>query len=110
MRPPLTIACAHPDGTLPSEWFRAYKRLKRNVRRTGLNARVALVPESDVPPDAAIVVSLRDGPVEQAFRDADKQLQRLIDEGRVEYGAAPRGAAVHRGFRPLTERALLEDD
>jgi hypothetical protein len=121
---PLAIGWAHPDGKLPSAWFRAYKRLKRTVRRAGLHARVELVPIGEagdafdllvVPPELAgapapastqrVVTAPED-----AQRELDAVVERLLAEGLLDYEPGPAAAlAVHRGCLPVHGRGRVED-
>jgi len=122
----LTVVCGHPEGTLPTSWFRTYKQLKRRLKRTGLNARVALAPLTALPAEIDILMlppSLADaghyagragtclsGTADELQRELDALVVRLQAEGRIEYAEADaRAFATHLGFRALGDRARLEE-
>ena len=121
---PLHIVCAYRDGMLTGEWFQAYRRLKRMLRRGGYDAVVELLPDRDVRDESALIVipgssappnPARAGEVVAIDVDAaqaafDALIERLVAEGRL--GRAParaRTSAVHRGFQALQERARLSE-
>lgn len=122
----LSVICGHPEGTLPTAWFRTYKQLKRKLKRTGLNARVAMAPLSELPAGIDVLIlppTLADSArfAESAsilLRGTPDELQRQLDalvvqlqaEGRIEYAQADaRSFATHVGFRAVGERARLEE-
>ncbi|HWD64119.1 MAG TPA: hypothetical protein VG405_03020 [Solirubrobacteraceae bacterium] len=122
----LTVVCAHAEGTLPTSWFRTYKQLKRKVKRSGLNARVSLAPTTALPERIDVLVlpptlsgtgdyveravTCLTGPADQLQRDLDALVDRLREEGRVEYAEPDaRTFATHVGFRATGERARLDD-
>jgi hypothetical protein len=123
---PLVIVCVYPDGRLASDWFRAYQRVKRTVRRGSFRARVELRPVSELPEwvdvliaplephglaDAAPGALDRIVAAPDALRVAfDALLERLVSEGRLQHAPAPaRALATHHGFRAVGERARLAD-
>jgi hypothetical protein len=53
---PLLIVCAYPEGMLAGSWFRAYLRLKRTMRRGAYDARVELVPITELPPRLDVLI------------------------------------------------------
>jgi hypothetical protein len=120
---PVKITFGHAEGTLPAPWFRAYKRLKRKVRRTGLNVQVELLPTTALPADVDVLVLSAPlpngkpnppetlvGHAEQVQQKLDELLERLLQDQRLLYAQPPpRTFAVHQGFRPLTERGRLEE-
>jgi hypothetical protein len=122
----LTVVCAHPEGSLPTSWFRTYKQLKRKLKRSGLNARVSLVPTTALPEQIDVLVlspaltghgdyadraeTCLSGPPDQLQRDLDALVDRLREEGRIEYAEPDaRTFATHVGFRATGERARLDD-
>lgn len=128
MKPGATfvIACAYAEGMLASSWFRAYKRVKQMMKRGSLDARVELLPMTDLPPHIDLLIvppSLADAAnsapgigeclvtsPERMQQDFDRILQRLVTDGRLEHALAPaRVFAIHRGFQALAERARLAD-
>jgi hypothetical protein len=121
------IVCAYPDGRLDNAWFRAYKRLRRTIRTKGYNARVALRPIGDLPPDidvlavpTALTVELRRTRAEvgetrvvvpeRLVGEVEDLLVRRIALGELGYAPPPaRTVAVHRGFQAVHERARLAE-
>jgi hypothetical protein len=123
---PLVIACGYADGMLASSWFRAYKRVKQTIKRGSFEARVELVPITELPPLVDVLIvppELEDvaralpavrelliaepGRVQREF---DHVVDRLVRDGHLAHAPAPaRVLAVHRGFRALAERARLVD-
>jgi hypothetical protein len=53
---PVKIACTYPNGALAAEWFQFVRRLRSQLARVSVNARIPLVPVSAVPADAEMVV------------------------------------------------------
>ncbi len=122
----LVIVCAYPDGMLANSWFRAYRRVKRAVRRRGFDAQVELAPVTDLPSRVDVLVvppSLgqvtRAGPgvgellvvPPESLQPALEQLiEGALREGRLQSALAPdRRVAVHRGFQAVAERARFDD-
>lgn len=120
----MRIVCVYADGRLGAEWFQAYRRLKRSLRRGGYDASVELLPETALPADGAAVlivpeellelrdrlpgtrvVAARRGELQPSFDglvaelDADGSLRRAPGSGRTR--------AVHIGFQAVGERARL---
>jgi hypothetical protein len=109
------IACAYPDGNLPAEWFQFVRRLRSQLARVSVDARIRLVPVSAVPADAELVllpasVTEPEG-VKQAGRrvipvtprDSQTVLNELIEVLRREAPAllgpgVARPTVVRRGF------------
>jgi hypothetical protein len=103
----LRIVVAYPDGALPGPLFQAVRRARRNFERAGYAARLDLLPASDVPADADVVVTSDAASFAAEF---DALVERLTASGQLVRGpVAPRTIAVHRGFRPLTERARVAE-
>lgn len=122
----LSVVCGHPEGTLPTAWYRTYKQLKRKLKRTGVNARVALAPVTDLPDGIDVLVlpptladsarfaesasTLLSGTADELQRELDALVARLQEEGRIEYAQPDaRSFATHLGFRAVGERARLEE-
>jgi hypothetical protein len=121
----VSIVCAYPDGMLDTAWFRAYKRVKRSVKRASLNVEVSLRPLSGVgegvdvvllPPDleseqgrtaaraASVVTS---GELPRVF---DTEVERLKAEGRVfNVPSAAERRVKHPGFEPVDGRARIAE-
>jgi alkanesulfonate monooxygenase SsuD/methylene tetrahydromethanopterin reductase-like flavin-dependent oxidoreductase (luciferase family) len=120
---PLKIAFGHPEGELSAPWFRAYKSVKRKMRRAGLNVQVELLPVTALAADVDVLVLRAPlhngnhteaqtlvGPPEQVQDELDELVKRLVHDERLCYAQAPsRTFAVHQGFRPLTERGRLAE-
>jgi hypothetical protein len=103
----LRIVVAYPDGALPGPLFQAVRRARRNFERAGYAARLDLLPASGVPDDADVVVTSDAASFAAEF---DVLIERLTTTGQLVRGpVAPRTIAVHRGFRPLTERARITE-
>ena len=123
-RPRLNVAFAYPEGELSGQWFRAYKALKRKLRRGGLNVRVQLLPLTELSAQVDVLVvptELADDPPPAgagetffaAAASAEKELEPLVerllaDEG-LRSGEPSPTSVVHQGFRPLTQRGRAED-
>ena len=125
--PSLHIVCAYPEFALGGDWFRVYRRLRHMVASEGLQARLELVPISDIPVDADIVIAPQESSEQDAAvlavldaellfapaRGATKALktlfERLREDGlvfkpgndRPVEAALPTGYVHHRGFRRL---------
>jgi hypothetical protein len=122
---PVSIVCAYPDGMLDTAWFRAYKRVKRSVKRASLNVDVSLRPLSDVDGGVDVVLLPPDLEPEQGRTSArtasvvtsgelprmfDAEVERLKAEGRVFNVPSAAGQRVkHHGFEPVDGRARLAD-
>jgi hypothetical protein len=123
---PFTIVCGYSDGMLPNPWFRAYKRVKRGMRRAAFNARVELLPITQlpslvdllvVPPSLEETARTLPGIEELLVAQADEMqagldrlVERLSDQGTLLHAtAAGRSVAVHRGFQAVRERARLNE-
>ena len=119
---PVNVLCLYQDGTLPAAWFQVVRRLRHQVERAGLDARIRLVRLGAVPSDAAFVVApagLADRARALAARaevlavpagGAEKVLGELVERLRREAsatGAEPRRSAssvVRRGFEVVEWR------
>jgi hypothetical protein len=123
---PLTVVCAYADGSLATPWFRAYRRAKRALQNRGFNARLQLLPITDLPAEIDVIVvppnlervaraapGVRDCLITSPEALAGRLvhvLERLLEEGRLDYAPAPaRPVAVHLGFQAVTERARLAE-
>jgi hypothetical protein len=103
----LRIVVTYPDGALPGALFQAVRRARRNFERAGYAARLDLLPATEVPADADVVVTSDAASFAAEF---DALVERLTASGQLVRGpVAPRTVAVHRGFQPLTERARISD-
>jgi hypothetical protein len=103
----LRIVVAYPDGALPGQLFQAVRRARRTMERAGYAARLDLLPTSDVPADADVVVTSDAAAFAAEF---DSLVERLTTAGQLVRGpVAPRTIAVHRGFQPVTERARITE-
>lgn len=123
---PILIVFGYQDGILPNPFFRAYKRVKRAMRRAAYHASVELQPLSRLPAhvDVLIVVPPA-GPREFGSSDLgevvsadpddvqaeiDRVVERLVADGSLVHApVSARAIAVHRGFRAVTERARLAE-
>lgn len=121
----LSVVCGHPEGTLPTPWFRTYKQLRRKLKRTGLNARIDLASLTELPDGIDVLLvppTLADsaryagsagtvltGTADELQGQLDELVERLQAEGRIEYAQADaRAFATHVGFRATGERARLD--
>lgn len=103
----LRIVVSYPDGALPGPLFQAVRRARRTIERAGYAARLDLLPASATPTDAAVVMA---ADATALAGELDALLERLTASGELVRGpGAPRTIAVHRGFRPLTERARIAE-
>jgi hypothetical protein len=103
----LRIVVTYSDGALPGPLFQAVRRARRTIERAGYAARLDLHPASDVPADAAVVVTSDAASFAAQF---DALVERLASEGQLVRGpVAPRTIAVHRGFMPLRDRARVAE-
>ncbi len=122
----LLIVCAYPEGMLAGSWFRAYLRMKRTMRRGAYDARVELVPITELPPRLDVLVvppslastanatsGVQDRLVaapEHVAQAFERLVERLVRDGRLHGAHAPNPTvAVHRGFRAVAERGRLTD-
>jgi len=104
------IVVTYPDGELPSQAFQAVQRSRRALRRAGYQARIDLVPASG----GGAAVGTFGGELLHAGStlgaDLDALIERLSSSGRLLRGPEPsRSVAVHRGLRPVGERARLPE-
>jgi hypothetical protein len=121
----VSIVCAYPDGMLDTAWFRAYKRVKRSVKRASLNVEVSLLPLSGVAEGVEVVLLPPELESEQArtparassvvtsgelARTFDAEVERLKAEGRVFNVPSPAERRVkHHGFEPVDTRARITE-
>lgn len=123
---PLVIVFGHPDGILPNPWYRAYKRVKRAMRRAAYHATVELRPVARLPAPMDVLVveptlgidPVMDARATEVVRAEAEEVQAAIDrivEGLVASGRlthappASREIAVHIGFQPVGERARIRE-
>lgn len=121
---PLRVVCAYEDGALSSAWFQAVQRARRTMRRAGYRARIDLVPASELPLDADVVIaparmaaSLTIGGAEVVVAEPatlgpalDALVDRFVAAGRLGRGPeSPRAIAIHRGFQAIGDRARLPE-
>jgi hypothetical protein len=119
----LAIVFAHPDGSLPNPWYRAYRKAKRALSRAGYDAQILLRPLSHLPERVDVLV------VDPTFRAArgiaaemlaveanevagslDRLLAAYEADGRLRHApSAARALAVHVGFLPMHGRARAEE-
>jgi hypothetical protein len=112
---PVKVACVYPDGVLAGDWFQFVRRLRSQVARARIDARIRLVRASAVPGDADVVVApvelaraawaparpvrlvtVGPGEAQQVLADLLERLRREAATGGDD-GRAPR-TVVRRGF------------
>lgn len=112
----VNVLCLYEAGILPAAWFQVVRRLRSQVERAGLDARIRLVRLDAVPSDADVLVvpaalagrartlAARVEVLAVPARGAEKVLGELVDRLRRRAsvtGAEPRRSAprvVRRGF------------
>lgn len=123
---PLVIVFGYHDGILPNPFFRAYKRVKRAMRRAAFHASVELQPLTRLPTHVDLLITTPPGGAPDSGSSAIKEvisadpdevqaeidwaIERLVADGRLTHAPLPaRAIAVHHGFRAVTERARLAE-
>jgi hypothetical protein len=123
---PVRIVFGFPDGMLANPWFRAYKRVKRGMRRAAYHATVELEPlarlsqgvdvliverSSTMPAGApAAATELVVAKPDEVQAEVDRLLARLVEDGRLRHAPGQaRSLAIHLGFRAVNERARLAE-
>jgi hypothetical protein len=122
---PLRIVFGFPDGMLANPWFRAYKRVKRGMRRAAYHATVELEPlarlphgidvliverSSTMPADAPPATELVVAEPDEVQAEVDLLLARLVEAGSLRHAPGhSRSLATHLGFRAINERARLAE-
>lgn len=120
---PLAIVFAHPDGSLPNPWYRAYRKAKRALGRSGYDAQILLRPLSHLPGRVDVLVidpafgavrgvaaEILDVAADEVAGELDRLLAVYEVDGRLRHvPSAPRALAVHIGFLPRHGRARAEE-
>ena len=103
----LRIVVTYPDGALPGPLFQAVRRARRTMERAGYAARLDLLPVSDTPADADVVIT---SDAVSFAAEFDALVERLTAAGQLVRGpVVPRTIALHRGFIPLRDRARIAE-
>lgn len=119
----LAIVFGHPDGRLPNPWYRAYRRAKKAVGRSGWDADVLLRPLTRLPDGVDVLVAdpsfgasrsvapeILSVTADDVARGLDGLLEAYEAEGRLRHApSAARAVAVHIGFQPQRGRARASE-
>jgi hypothetical protein len=123
---PLRIVFGFPDGMLANPWFRAYKRVKRGMRRAAYHATVELEPLARLSEGIDILIVARSSSMpavapapatglvvadpDEVQAEVDLLLARLVTDGSLRHAPGrARSLATHLGFRAVGERARLAE-
>lgn len=121
----MNVTFTYAEGALSGPWFRAYRAVKRKLRRGGVGVRVQLLPLTGLEIHIDVLVlppSLVDqipksvtfgeavtAPADRVMNELDTLVERLLADDDLRVGAPSRMYAIHQGFRPVGQRGRIED-